>query len=317
MSPMERLQKVLAMAGVASRRTSEDIIRQGRVQVNGRVIMEQGVKVDPAVDHVTVDGIPLPRAAPSVYILLHKPAGVLSTASDEFGRKTVLDLVPATERLYPVGRLDAESEGLILLTNDGELTARLTHPRYGHTREYRALVHGQPKEGELQKMRRGIVLDDGPSGPAEVEVLAPGHIRHEDLPLPDRDCAWLKIVIREGRKRQIRRMCEIIGHPVVRLIRIGMGPLSLGTLPAGKYRFLKPAEVKALQATLYDKPRTTSRPRRASGAAPRPHTAPRPTGQGDAARREERTGSRPQHGREDTARRPGRENTHRSKRPQR
>lgn len=253
MSPQERLQKILASAGIASRRASEEIIRQGRVEVNGRVVTELGAKADPAVDDVRVDGIPLPRPEPPVYIMLHKPLGVLSTASDERGRTTVLDLVPVAERLYPVGRLDASSEGLILLTNDGPLTEKLTHPRYGHKREYRALVYRHPTEEELRRVRRGLILEDGPTGPAVAEVIGPAGQRRERLPPPDRDHAWLKIVIREGRKRQVRRMCEVIGHPVKRLIRVGMGPLSLGGLAAGKYRLLRPEEVEKLRLSVEKK----------------------------------------------------------------
>lgn len=248
MSVEERLQKVLAAAGVASRRASEDLIRQGRVQVNGQVITEQGVKVDPENDDIRVDDVPIARVIPKRYFMLYKPVGVLSTASDELGRQTVLDLVPSSERLYPVGRLDAESEGLVLLTNDGELTNYLTHPRYGHKREYRALVWGRPTEAQLNKLRRGVILEDGPTGPALVEIVGPAGCQRDNLPLPDRDRTWLKIVIGEGRKHQVRRMCEITGHPVVRLIRVQMGPLRLGSLPEGKYRALRDDEISKLRS---------------------------------------------------------------------
>ena len=264
MPDKERLQKVLATAGIASRRASEELIRQGRVQVNGRVVVEKGVKVDPAVDDIRVDGAPLSKTTPLTYILLHKPEGVLSTARDERGRKTVLDLVPSSTRLYPVGRLDVDSEGLILLTNDGELTNHLTHPRYGHTREYRVLVRGHPTEASLQKMRRGLILEDGPTGQAVAEVVGSGGCRREKLPPPGRDLTWLKIIVREGRKRQVRRMCEIIGHPAVRLVRVGMGTLRLGNLPAGKFRVLSPEEVEKLRSLATSEKKQASKNRRRS-----------------------------------------------------
>lgn len=268
MSPTERLQKILAAAGVASRRASEEIIAAGRVQVNGRVVMEMGVQVDPALDEIRVDGMPLPRAERHVYIALNKPVGVLSAASDERGRTTVLDLVPVHERVYPVGRLDAESEGLILLTNDGEMTERLTHPRYGHAREYRALVRGVPPDAALKKLRRGIQLEDGPTGPAEIEFIPEAVLRREKLPFAEEGASWLKVIIREGRKRQIRQMFEQIGHPVRRLIRIAIGPLTLGDLPEGQYRFLTPAEVKKLLLA-------AGQPERKGARGPRGRRAPR------------------------------------------
>ena len=277
----ERLQKVLAAAGVASRRASEELIRQGRVQVNGQVVTEQGVKVDPQRDDIRVDDAPITRVAPKRYYMLHKPVGVLSTASDELGRQTVLDLVPSGERLYPVGRLDAESEGLVLLTNDGELTNYLTHPRYGHKREYRALVLGRPTEGQLNKLRRGVILEDGPTGPAQVEVVGPTGCRRDNLPPPDRDRTWLKIVIGEGRKHQVRRMCEITGHPVVRLIRVQIGPLQLGSLPEGKYRTLRDDEISKLRVIVSTGKRSSRRPgattQRAGGAGRRRPPAEKPT----------------------------------------
>ena len=199
-------------------------------------------------DDIRVDDVPISRVEPKRYFMLHKPVGVLSTASDDLGRKTVLDLVPSSERLYPVGRLDAESEGLVLLTNDGELTNYLTHPRYGHKREYRALVWGRPTEAQLNKLRRGVILEDGPTGPAQVEIVGAAGCQRDRLPLPDRDRTWLKIVIGEGRKHQVRRMCEITGHPVVRLIRVQMGPLRLGNLPEGKFRALRDDEISKLRS---------------------------------------------------------------------
>lgn len=253
----ERLQKVLASYGIASRRACEEMIRARRVQVNGRIVTEQGVKVDPGVDDIRVDDVPLPKKKPLTYILLNKPVGVFSTASDEKGRRTVVDLVPPTVRVYPVGRLDADSEGLILLTNDGELTNHLTHPRYGHKREYRVLVIGRPEEELLQKIRRGMILEEGPTGPAVAEIVGPKGCERDRLPTPERGTTWLKIVIGEGRKHQVRRMCEIIGHPVLRLIRVGMGPLRLGDLPVGQYRYLTPEEIAALRALVSGSGRPT------------------------------------------------------------
>jgi len=251
------------------------MIRARRIQVNGQIVVEQGVKVDPAVDDIRVDDMPLPKKKPLTYILLNKPVGVFSTASDEKGRRTVVDLVPPTVRVYPVGRLDADSEGLILLTNDGELTNYLTHPRYGHKREYRVLVIGRPDEEALRKMQRGMILEEGPTGPAIAEIVGPKGCERDHLPLPERGTTWLKIVIGEGRKHQVRRMCEIIGHPVVRLIRVGMGPLRLDDLPVGKYRYLASEEIAALRAIVSgDGRKSASRqsrpPRKSTSSASRP-----------------------------------------------
>jgi 23S rRNA pseudouridine2605 synthase len=234
---LERLQKVLARAGVASRRKSEDLIRQGRVQVNGRVVTELGTKVDPAGDEIWVDGNRIEMAARRVYVMLNKPQGVLSAMKDTRGRQALGDLVPAPVRLYPVGRLDATSEGLILLTDDGELANLLSHPRYEHEKEYRVVVNGQPSDETLGSWRRGVVLDGKPTVPAQVEVLA---VR--------RDSAELRLVMREGRKRQIRRVAELLGHPVRELRRVRLGPLELGTLEPGQWRYLTAREVESLQA---------------------------------------------------------------------
>ena len=233
---LERLQKVLARAGVASRRKSEDLIRQGRVRVNGQVVTELGTKVDPAQDEIRVNGVPVRVAASRVYVLLNKPVGVLSTMKDRRGRTSLGDLVPAPVRLYPVGRLDATSEGLILLTDDGELANLLTHPRYEHDKQYRVLVNGRPSEETLETWRRGVMLDGKPTVPAEVEVVA---VR--------RDSAVLSIVMREGRKRQIRRVAELLGHPVRELKRVRLGPLQLGPLEPGQWRYLTAKEVRSLE----------------------------------------------------------------------
>jgi 23S rRNA pseudouridine2605 synthase len=231
----QRLQKVLAHAGVASRRQSEELIRQGRVTVNGRVVTELGTKVDPAHDDIRVDGQRIQVAASHVYLMLNKPRGVLSTMEDARGRRALGDLVQAPVRLYPVGRLDASSEGLILLTDDGELANLLTHPRFEHEKEYRAFVNGRPSEEILAAWRRGIVLDGKPTAPAQVDV-----IRQE------KGSTHLRIVIHEGRKRQIRRIAALLGHPVRELKRVRLGPLELGTLETGQWRYLTVKEIREL-----------------------------------------------------------------------
>jgi len=238
----QRLQKILAAAGYGSRRACEEIIRQGRVQVNGRVVTEMGIKVDPHRDEIRVDGAPLSGPEEKVYLILHKPPGYISTVHDPWGRPTVLDLVPHRRRLYPVGRLDAESEGLLLLTNDGQLTHRLTHPRYEHEKEYLVLVEGHPSKTVLSQLRRGVNLEEGRTAPAEVSRAS----RKEGLETPP-GATWLRMVIHEGRKRQIRRMCAVVGHPVQRLIRVRMGSIELGDLPVGGYRSLSAKEIRRLR----------------------------------------------------------------------
>jgi pseudouridine synthase len=236
------LQKALAQAGVASRRASERLIRQGRVQVNGQVVTQMGVKVDPERDVIAVDGRQVRTARTRRYLKLHKPAGYLSVMRDDRGRPALGDLVPDARGLHPVGRLDLDSEGLILLTDDGALTQRLTHPRYEHTKEYLALVLGNPRPEVLRALRAGIELEDGVTSPAHVTRPVEtrwGHAR--------RGRTWLRIVIHEGRKRQIRRMCRAIGHRVERLIRVRMGPIELGDLPPGDRRPLTRAELQILR----------------------------------------------------------------------
>ncbi len=206
----ERLQKVLARAGLASRRVAEELIADGRVTVNGEVAV-LGRRVDVAVDRVEVDGALVPVRPGLVYYLLNKPAGVVTTASDPEGRPTVVDLVPESPRVFPVGRLDVATEGLLLLTNDGELAHHLTHPRFGVDKEYLAHVTGHPSPAAVRRLRDGVDLEDGRTAPARVALLAP------DL---------LRIVIHEGRNRQVRRMCDAVGHPVRRLVRTRIGPLT-------------------------------------------------------------------------------------------
>jgi 23S rRNA pseudouridine2605 synthase len=229
----ERLQKVLARAGVGSRRASEELIAAGRVTVDGEVAT-LGRRIDPAAVRVEVDGVLVPVAPGLVYYLLNKPDGVITTADDPQGRQTVLSLVPAAPRVFPVGRLDLRTEGLLILTNDGALSQLLTHPSRGVPKEYVAEVDGgTPGPGALRALRQGVALEDGPTAPAEVGVLAPGVVR---------------LVIHEGRNRQVRRMCEAIGHPVRRLVRTRIGPLRDTTLLPGRWRALGADEVRALAA---------------------------------------------------------------------
>jgi 23S rRNA pseudouridine2605 synthase len=226
----DRLQKVLARAGVGSRRVCEDLIVDGRVTVNGEVPV-LGRRVDPEVDVIELDGVPLPVRPGLVHYLVNKPTGVVSTAGDTHGRPTVVGLVPPEPRVYPVGRLDMDSEGLIIVTNDGELTHRLTHPSFGVAKEYLVQVEGEPTSGEVRRLREGVELEDGPTAPARVAVVAP---------------TLLRMVIHEGRNRQIRRMCEAVGHPVVRLVRTRIGPVADPSLGPGSYRPLSFDEVRNL-----------------------------------------------------------------------
>jgi len=232
----ERLQKIMASAGVASRRKSEEIILQGRVTVNGKVVTELGTKVDPRRDDIRVDGRRI-QTESYIYIMLNKPRGVLSVMEDERGRSALGDLVSTPTRLYPVGRLDATSEGLILLTNDGALANLLTHPRYMHHKEYIALVNGRPSEKTLQAWQRGVLLDEKLTAPARISVIR-----------TVQDSTLLRIEIREGRKRQIRRVAALLGHPVRDLRRVRLGPLQLGSLEVGQWRYLTPKEIGQLES---------------------------------------------------------------------
>ena len=226
-----RLAKYLATAGVASRRASEEIVRAGRVTLAGETVTDPARDVGPE-DAVALDGRPVSVGAARVVYALNKPAGVVSTARDPQGRPTVVSMVPQTERLYPVGRLDIDTTGLILLTNQGELAHRLTHPRFEVEKTYRVVVSGQSmRDPELRALREGVELEDGRTAPARVRRLAADTI---------------EITIHEGRKRQVKRMCEAVGHPVKRLERVAFGPLSLGDLPRGRWRRLGEDEVEAL-----------------------------------------------------------------------
>ena len=227
----ERLQKVLARAGLGSRRSCEDLIAAGRVTVNGERA-SLGRRVDPEHDDVALDGTPVGVRAGLVHYLLNKPPGVVTTADDPQGRPTVVGLVPDEPRVFPVGRLDMDTEGLLVLTNDGALTHRMTHPSFGVEKEYVAQVEGTPSRRAVRRLREGIELDDGPTAPAKATLAGASVIR---------------ITIHEGRNRQVRRMCEAIGHPVTRLVRTRIGPLSDRKLKPGDWRELTVDEVRALE----------------------------------------------------------------------
>ena len=231
MSEAERIQKVLAAAGVASRRAVEEMVAEGRIMVNGQ-LARLGQRVDPEHDTVEVDGIPVGLRADLVYYLLNKPPGVVATASDPQGRPTVVAMVPDEPRVFPVGRLDADSEGLLLLTNDGGLTHRLTHPSFGVDKEYLAHVQGQPSRGALRQLREGVPLDDGLAQAVAASRPEPSVIR---------------IVVREGRNWLVRRMCDAIGHPVIRLVRTRIGPLADRKLPPGGWRELTQSEIREVE----------------------------------------------------------------------
>jgi len=239
-----RLQKVLSQAGVASRRASEKLIREGRVEVNGQRVTDMGVQVDPERDVIAVDGRRVHVADGRRYILLHKPRGCLSVLEDDRGRRAVGDLVPDAQGLYPAGRLDYNSEGLLLLTDDGELTQRLTHPRYEHEKEYLVLVRGKPSLEVFRALRSGIELEDGRTAPAQV-----GRVEQTQWGQAPEGQVWLRFVLREGRKRQIRRMCDAVGLEVRRLVRVRIESIRLGDLEVGKYRTLTDGEVRRLRRT--------------------------------------------------------------------
>ncbi len=246
-----RLNKALSQAGVASRRASDRLIEAGRVCVNGEIVRELGVRVDPEHDTLAVDGHPVPRPSRThIYLMLNKPRGCVTTMSDPEGRPTVKDLLGGrTVRVYPVGRLDFNSEGLLLLTNDGELSERLMHPRGKVPKTYMVKVQGCPRESALERLRRGVPLDGRVTGPAAVKLLQAGRN------------AWLQVTIREGRKHQVRRMLQAVGHRVVKLRRTAYGGVRLGDLEPGRLRTLTVREVDRLR-------RVTAQPRpRPSGGS--------------------------------------------------
>lgn len=241
--PGIRLQKTIAAAGIASRRGAERLIVDGRVTVNGRTIRELGARADPERDDIRVDGRRVARAVRRRYLLVHKPVGYVTTRRDPQRRPTVLDLIPdVREYVYPVGRLDYDSEGLLLLTNDGPLAAVLMHPRHGMPRVYEAVVRGLPTRAQLQRLAAGVVIEGRRTARVEVRLLPRGG--SDRASAAD---ARIRLVLHEGRNRQVRRMLDAIGHPVRRLRRTGLGPLALGRLKPGQARELTPAEVRTLR----------------------------------------------------------------------
>lgn len=248
---MERLQKLMSQAGIASRRECEKLIEKGRVMVNGRVAT-LGDKADPATDEIMVNGRVLDlESAEHVYVMLNKPKGVISSLEDELerGRDTVRDLIPLPGHLYPVGRLDKQSEGLILMTNDGNLAHKLTHPRFGHEKQYKVVVDGMLSDQSIQKWERGILLEGQKTLPAKIEVVQ-----------RQKAFTQLTVTLREGRKRQIRRVANILGHPVRELVREKIGPISLGNLKSGQWRHLSADEVKLLKRSVAEKKPGRRRP---------------------------------------------------------
>ncbi len=227
----ERLQKVLSRAGFGSRRVCDELIEQGRVSVNG-VMANPGCRVSIETSKIEVDGVPVSVLDGLVYYLLNKPVGVISTADDPQGRSTVVDLVPSEPRVHPVGRLDLDTEGLLLLTNDGDLTFRLTHPSFGIEKEYLAQVRGTPTRAALRRLREGVELEDGLTSPAKASLQPPN---------------LLTITIHEGRNRQVRRMCESVGYPVERLVRTRIGPITDRRLAPGSWRMLTQGELRSLE----------------------------------------------------------------------
>ena len=234
---LERLQKYLAQAGIASRRQAEELIKNGRVKVNGQTVTEMGLKINPASDVVTFDDFETSLQEEKIYLILNKPARVVTTLLDPQGRCKVTDLIKGVKaRVFPVGRLDYLTEGLLLLTNDGELAYRLTHPKYKVDKTYVAEVRGAVAEPALRKLQQGVMLADGLTAPAQVRCLG---VR--------KGTSTLEITISEGRNRQVRRMCAVVGHPVLALKRVRFGPLNLEGLEAGQYRHLHDVELEALK----------------------------------------------------------------------
>jgi len=232
----ERLQKILAKAGIASRRKAEELIRQGRVKVDGLVVTEMGIRVDPEQQRIEFDGKPVIVEEKKVYVLLHKPAGYVSTVHDPQGRPIVTELLKGIqERIFPVGRLDLDTEGALLLTNDGELAQKILHPSFEVNKTYRATVKGRPSKKKVEMLSKGIDIDGQKTWPALVKVLSAG----------SKETA-LQITIHEGRKRQVRKMCEAVGHPVLRLKRVAYGKLKLGSLAPGKFRFLSRKDMQLI-----------------------------------------------------------------------
>ena len=234
---LERIQKILAKAGMASRREAERMVIEGRVMVNGKIIGTLGFKADPSKDHIKVDGKRLPHFEPKVTLLLNKPRGYLSTVDDPQGRRTIMDLLKKVEwRIYPVGRLDFDAEGLLLLTNDGDLTQNLSHPRFSIPRTYLVKITGVPDEKKMMRLKKGVVLEDGKAKAVSSYILRHGEKN-----------SWIRVVVAEGRNRLVKRMFAAIGHPVLKLKRVEFGPIKLGELPIGQFRYLTPEEIMKLK----------------------------------------------------------------------
>jgi 23S rRNA pseudouridine2605 synthase len=283
---LERLQKIIAHAGFASRREAESMIRDGRVTVNGRVVTELGSKANPERDHIKVDGKLITRAETHRYILLYKPKEVMTTVEDPQGRRTVIDLIKGVrERIYPVGRLDFHSEGLILLTNDGDLAFKVSHPQHGSVKTYHVKVRGVPEERLIEKLERGITIDGKRTLPCEMRRMKTTG-RGDD-----EGNSWFEVKLREGRTQQIRKMFQAVGHPVSKLRRVAIGPLSDPRLGPGDYRELTKNEVKMLE-TMKEPAKPKVKPRRASTKKPSAPSKKKTTAKKPAKRRA--TSARPQ-----------------------
>ncbi|HJR76796.1 MAG TPA: pseudouridine synthase [Nitrospiraceae bacterium] len=260
-----RLQKLIAGTGIASRRKAEEMIAAGRVMVNGKVVRELGTKVDAAKDHVKVDGRHIPSVQPYVYVLLHKPKNVMSTLHDPEGRPTVKDFLPGVGvRVFPVGRLDFDGEGLMLLTNNGELAQALLHPRYHVPKTYLVKVKGVLERESIEALESGVQLDDGMTAPAQVKKIRKAESN-----------SWVEITIHEGRTHQVKRMLQAVDHPVLKLVRVRMGSLTLGHMAPGEYRFLTDHEANTLRDLVKrrmnaesERGRRPARPQRRSVAGP-------------------------------------------------
>jgi 23S rRNA pseudouridine2605 synthase len=276
----ERLQKILSTAGVASRRLSEELILQGRVSVNGKTVTELGTKADPSVDEIKVDGRRIKTEQRKRYVLLNKPRGYITSRSDPEGRPTVMELVRGVkEYIYPVGRLDYDSEGLLLLTNDGELAARLTHPRHEVEKVYEARVKGVPDERTLERLARGVPLEGRRTAPARIRASEP-------FVKGSGEQTIVEISIHEGRQRQVRKMFDAVGHPVVRLKRVRIGPLTDPEMPSGHWRELTPREIAALRRVAGAAGTSAPRPAPGTTAPSRPQQAHR-SRRSDRSRRPE------------------------------
>lgn len=235
--PLERLQKILARAGIASRREAEKVIKEGRVSVNGKIITQMGFKADPEKDYIKLDGKRINQFEPNITLLLNKPKGYVCTVKDPKGRPTVVDLIKKLKwRLYPVGRLDYDAEGLLLLTNDGELAYKLTHPKFIVPRTYLVKISGIPEKKQLLRLKKGVMLEDGKAKAVSCEIIG----------YSEKNC-WLKITVTEGRNHLIKRMCLAIGHPVLKIRRIQFGSIKLGKLSTGEFRFLTNEEIERLK----------------------------------------------------------------------